>query len=66
MWLEREGVEVLGLCDWCQNGIHVDEPHHWRVSAFMGDRTFRRLFCEYCAICAGWLPMPEKAKEVGR
>jgi hypothetical protein len=60
MWLEREDVKLLGLCGWCENGIYEDEPHHWHIFKLKDSSTPRGLYCEYCAIKAGWLPMPEK------
>jgi len=66
MWLEREGVTLVGCCGRCENGIYEDEPHHWHIFRFtLKDGSHPKgLYCEYCAIRAGWLPMPEKVKEV--
>ena len=58
MWLKREGVELLGHCSRCETGIHVDERHYYH-EPFIKYGKSRALYCEDCAMTAGWLSIPE-------
>lgn len=59
MWRRREGVPLIGLCQWCQNGIQEGDAHHWHTfetSKLIAPWT--DLYCIHCAITAGWVPNP--------
>ena len=62
MRLLRDGeAQRLGPCEWCGELLYDDEPHHWHT--FKLTRSpIRGLYCEYCAVKAGWIPVPEGAQ----
>ena len=67
--LRDEEAERLGPCEWCKELIYKDEPHHIHVFHFTKvHKTVRGLYCEHCAVMAGWIPAPpgEQVQEVFR
>ena len=57
--LRDEEATRLGPCEWCRELIYDDEPHHWHTFEMS---TRKGLYCEHCAVMAGWIPAPEGAQ----
>lgn len=64
MWVRRPEAALIGLCQWCQNGIQEGDEHHWHefnTSTLIPPWT--DLYCIHCAITAGWVPNPYEQRD---